>query len=93
MALMPEQRAEVSEYNATNCGGKLKGKGKGKGKPFDKNGSQNDGGPPSEKKIKSMISAAFAEKTNDTSKTTTNAETLKKLVASFTRKSPGNATV
>ena len=40
-----------------------------------------------------MISAAFADQKNDTSKTTTIAETLKKLVASFTRNNPGNATV
>ena len=93
MALMPEQRAEVSEYNATKDGGKWKGKGKGKGKPSDKKRSQNDGGSPSEKKIKSMISEAFADQTNDTSKTTVIAETLKTLVALFTRKNPGNATV
>ena len=36
IALTPEQRAEVSEYNATKDGGKWKDKGKGKGKPFDK---------------------------------------------------------
>ena len=93
MSLTPEQRAEVSEYNATKYGGKWKGKGKGKGKPFDKNRSQIDGGSPSEKKIKSMISAAFADQTNDNSKTTAIAKTLKTLVASFARKTPGNATV
>ena len=91
MALMPEQRAEVSEYNATKDGGKWKGKGKGN--PFDKKRSRNDGGSPSEKKIKPMISAAFSDQTNDTSKTTAIVETLKTLVASFTRKNPGNATV
>ena len=68
MALTPEQRAEVSEYNATKDGGKWKGNGKGKGKPLDKKLSQNDGGLPSEKKIKSMISTSFAEQTNDTSR-------------------------
>ena len=61
MALTPKQRAEVSEYNATKDGGKWKGKGKGKGKPFNKKRSRNDVGSPSEKKIKSMISAAFAD--------------------------------
>ena len=91
--LTSKQRAEVSEYNATKYGGKWKGKGKGKGKPFDKNRSQNDGGSPSEKKIKSMISAAFADQTNDNSKTTAIAKTLKTLVTPFTRKNPGNATV
>ena len=40
-----------------------------------------------------MISAAFADQKNDTSKTTTIAKTLKTLVASFTGKTPGNATV
>ena len=40
-----------------------------------------------------MISAAFADQTNNTSKTTMIAETLKKLVASFTCKTLGNATV
>ena len=40
-----------------------------------------------------MISEAFTDQTNDTSKTTAIAETLKTLVASFTRKNPGNATV
>ena len=40
-----------------------------------------------------MISAAFADQTNDTSKTTAIAKTLKKLVASFTCKNPGNATI
>ena len=39
-----------------------------------------------------MISAAFADQTNDTSKTTAIAKTLKILVASFPRKNPGNAT-
>ena len=39
-----------------------------------------------------MISAAFADHTNDTSKTTTIAKTLKTLVALFTRKKPGNVT-
>ena len=47
MALTPEQRAEVSECNATKDGGKWKGKGKGKGKQFDKKRSRNDGGSPS----------------------------------------------
>ena len=93
MALTPEQRAVVSEYNATKDGGKWKYECKGKGKPFDKKRSQNDGGSPSEQKIKSMISAAFVDQTNDTSKTTAIAETLKTLVAFFTRKNPGNATV
>ena len=93
MALTPEQREEVSEYNSTKDGGKWKGKGKGKGKPLDKKRSRNDGSSPSEKKIKSMISAAFAYQTNDTSKTAAIAETLKTLVASFTRNNPGNATV
>ena len=93
MALMPEKRSEVSEYNATKDGGECKGKGKVKGKPFDKKRSRNDGGSPSEKKIKSIISAAFADQTNDTSNTTAIAETLKTLVASFTPKNPGNATV
>ena len=92
MALTPEQRAEVSEYNSTQDGGKWKGKDKEKSKPFDKKRSQNDGSSPSEKKIKSMISAAFADQTNDTSKNTVVAKTLKALVASFTRKTPGNAT-
>ena len=46
MALTPEQRAKVSEYNATKDGGKWKDKGKGKGKPFDKKRSRNDGGSP-----------------------------------------------
>ena len=40
-----------------------------------------------------MISADFADQTNDTSKTTAIAETLKTRVASSTRKNPGNATV
>ena len=40
-----------------------------------------------------MFSAAFADQTNDTSKTTAIAETLKTLVASFTHKTPGNTTV
>ena len=40
-----------------------------------------------------MISEAFADQTNNTSKTTAIDETLKKLVASFTGKNPGNATV
>ena len=40
-----------------------------------------------------MISEAFADQTNDTSKTTAITKTLKTLVASFTRKTPGNATV
>ena len=40
-----------------------------------------------------MISADFADQTNDTSKTTAIAETLNTLVASFTCKNPGNATV
>ena len=40
-----------------------------------------------------MISAALAEQTNDVSKTTVIAKTLKTLVASFTRKNPGNANV
>ena len=40
-----------------------------------------------------MIPAASVDQTNDTSKTTAIAETLKTLVASFTRKPPGNATV
>ena len=40
-----------------------------------------------------MISAAFADKTNDTSKTTTIAENLKKIVALFTCKTLDNATV
>ena len=93
MALTPEQRVEVSEYNATKDGGKWKDKGKGKGTPFDKNRSRNDGGSPSEKEIKSMISSAFADQTNDTSKTTVIAKTLKTLVASFTCKNPGNANV
>ena len=93
MALTPEQRAEVSEYNVIKDGGKWKGKGKGKGKPFDKKHSRNDGGSPSEKNIKSMISEAFADQTNDTYKTTAIDETHKTLVASITRKNPGNSTV
>ena len=93
MARTPEQRAEVFEYNSTKDGGKFKGKGKVKGKPFYKKRSQNDGGSPSEKKIKSMISAAFTDQTNDTSKTTTIAETLKTLVSLLTRKNAGNVTV
>ena len=40
-----------------------------------------------------MISSAFADQTNDTSKTTAIAEILKTLVALFTRKNPGNAPV
>ena len=40
-----------------------------------------------------MISAAFADQTNDTFKTTAIAETLKTLVALFTPKNPGNSTV
>ena len=40
-----------------------------------------------------MISAAFADQTHDTSKTTVIAETLKTLVALFPCKNPGNATV
>ena len=40
-----------------------------------------------------MISAAFADQTDNTSKTTAIAKTLKTLVASFTRKNQGNATV
>ena len=40
-----------------------------------------------------MMAAAFADQKNDTSKTTAIAETLKTLVASFTHKNPGNATV
>ena len=40
-----------------------------------------------------MISADFADQTNDSYKTTAIAKTLKTLVASFTRKNPGNATV
>ena len=40
-----------------------------------------------------MVSAAFADQKNDASKTTTISETLKTLVASFTCKNPGNATV
>ena len=93
MAMAPEQRAEVLEYNATKDGGKWKGKGKGKAKPFDKKRGRNDGGSTPEKKIKSMISEAFAYQTNDTSKNTAIVKTLKTLVASFTRKPPGNATV
>ena len=92
MALTPKQRAEVSEYNTTKYGGKCKGKCKGKAKPFDKKRSRNDGGSPSEKNIKSIIYAAFADQTNDTSNTTAIAETLKTLVASFPRKNPVNAT-
>ena len=61
MVLTPQQRVEVSEYKATKDGGKWKGNGKGKGKPLDKKLSQNDGGLPSEKNIKSMISEAFAD--------------------------------
>ena len=92
MSLAPEQTAEVSEYNATKDGGKWKDKGKGKSKPFDKKHSRNDGGSPSEKKIKSMISAAFADQTNENSKTTAIAKTLKTLLASFTCKTPDNTT-
>ena len=40
-----------------------------------------------------MISAAFADQTNEISKTTATAETLKTLVASFTFRNPGKATV
>ena len=40
-----------------------------------------------------MISEAFADQTNDTSKTTAIAETLKILVALFTRNNSGKATV
>ena len=40
-----------------------------------------------------MISEAFADQTNDNSKTTAITKTLKTLVSSFTRKTPGNATV
>ena len=40
-----------------------------------------------------MISAAFSDQRNDTSKTTAIAKTLKILVALFTCKIPGNATV
>ena len=61
MALTPEQMSEVSEYNVTKDGGKWKGKGKDKGKALEKKRSLNDGGSPSEKKIKSMISASFAD--------------------------------
>ena len=95
MELTPEQRAEVYEYKSTKDGGKWKGKGKGKGKcrPFDKKRSQNDGGSPSEKKIKSTISSAHADKSNDSSKTTEIAETLKTLVASFACNNPGKANV
>ena len=93
MALTPEQRAEVSEYNAIKDGGKCKGKGKGKGKPFDKKCSRNGGGLPSEKKIKSMISVAFVDQTNDGSKTTAIAKNLKTLVTLFSRKNTGKATV
>ena len=40
-----------------------------------------------------MISAAFLDQTIDTSKTTAIYKTLKTLVASFTHKTTGNATV
>ena len=40
-----------------------------------------------------MISAAFADQTNNTSKTTAIAETPNTLVASFTCNNPGNVTV
>ena len=40
-----------------------------------------------------MISAAFADQTNDTSMTTAIVETLNILVASFIRNTPGNDTV
>ena len=40
-----------------------------------------------------MISAAFADQNNDTSKITNIAKTLNPLVASFTCKTPGNMTV
>ena len=46
MALTPEQRVEVSEYNTNKDGGKWKDKGKVKGKPFNKKRSPNDGGSP-----------------------------------------------
>ena len=59
------QRDEVSEYNRTKNPnwkgkGKVKGKGKGKGSPSTKCG-RNEGSPPSEKNIKTMISSALAE--------------------------------
>ena len=91
------QRDEVSEYNRTkNPNWKGKGKGKvkgiGKGSPSTKRG-RNEGSPPSEKKIKTMISSALAELVKYRSQTEAFAETLKTFVSSYVGTQPGTATV
>ena len=71
---------------------KGKGKGKGKGSPSTKRG-RNEDSPPSEKKIKTMISSALAELAKDSPQTEAFADTLKTFVSSYVGTQPGTATV
>ena len=91
------QRDEVSKYNIkknTNWKGKGKGKGecKGKGSQSTKRG-RNEGSPPSEKNIKTMISSALAELVKDSSQTEAFDETLKTFASSYVGTNPGTVTV
>ena len=83
----------MSEYNRNkNPNWKGKGKGKGKGIPYTMRG-RNEGIPPSEKNIKTMISSALAELAKDGSQTEAFAETLKIFVSSYVGTQPGTASV
>ena len=72
--------------------GKGKNKGKGNGSPSTKRG-RKEGSPPSEKKIKTMISSALAELAKDIPQTEAFAETLRTFVSSYVGTQPGTATV
>ena len=83
----------MSEYNRNkNPHWKGKGKGKGKGSPSTKRG-RNEGSPPSEKKIKTMISSALAELAKYSYQKEAFAETLNKFVSSYVGTQHGTANV